>query len=220
MDQEFNKKESFTWERVKDRCIAKFKTIWVSDLIFRQKVDTQNSIIIPTLTYVTSNIIKGDALDVKLRTILVAEKACYKAAARSRLYMSTDKGGCGLKSIKDAMEESTIYTWAYLCTRADFKLSYNLLGKMTNRGKRSIISDAARVLKDYNIYVEMEVTTPAVILGGVRYVEATKLARQVAELIFSIRIYLENQAIKNPVISSVQPQSVIANSRYVKIISI
>jgi hypothetical protein len=192
MDQEFNTKESFTWDRVKDRCIEKFKKIWVSDLTFRQKVDTHNSTIVPALTYVSSNIIKGggkyeemlakgNALDVKFRTILVKEKARYKAAAKSRLYVSVDKGVYGLKSIRDAIEESTIYTLAYLCTRADLKSSYNLFEKMANRGKRSIISDAKRVLKEYNIDVEMEVTTPAVILGRVRYVEATRLARQVVE---------------------------------------
>jgi hypothetical protein len=193
MDQEFNTKESFTWDRVKDRCIGKFIRIWVSDLTFRQKVDTHNSTIIPALTYVSSNIIKGDgkyeemlakgdALDTKLRAILVKEKARYKAAARSRLYVSVDKGGCGLKSIRDAIEESTIYTWAYLCTRADLKASYHLFERMANRGKRSIISDATRVLKQYNIDVEMEVTTPAVIIGGVRYEETTQLARHVVEL--------------------------------------
>ncbi len=32
IDQEFNTKESFTWKRVKDRCIVKFKKIWVSNL--------------------------------------------------------------------------------------------------------------------------------------------------------------------------------------------
>jgi hypothetical protein len=128
IDQEFNTKESFTWERVKDRCIVKFKKIWVLNLTFRQKVDTHNS----------------------------------------------------------AIKESTIYTWAYLCTRADLKSSYNLFEKMANRDKRSIISDAKRVLKDYNIDVEMEATIPAIILGRVRYVEATQLTRKVVELMRNI----------------------------------
>jgi hypothetical protein len=57
---------------------------------------------------------------------------------------------------------------------------------MANRDKQSIISDAKRVLKDYNIDVEMEATTPAVIFGGVRYVEVTRLARQVVELMRNI----------------------------------
>jgi hypothetical protein len=197
MDQEFNTKESYTWERVKGQCIVKFKKIWVSNLTFRQKVDTHNSTIIPALTYVSSNIIKGGgryeemlakgrALDVKFRAILIKEKARYKAASTARLYVSADEGGCGLKSIRDAIEESTIYTWAYLCTRADLKSSYDLFQKMANRSKRSIVSDAQRVLNDYNIDVEMEAITPAVILGGVRYVEATRLARQVVELMRNI----------------------------------
>jgi Reverse transcriptase (RNA-dependent DNA polymerase) len=193
IEQEFTSKESFTWDRVKDRCIARFRTIWQSDLTFRQKVDTYNSTIIPALTYVSSNIIRGGGkydsvlgqggkLDIKFRAILKKEKARYKAASKHRLYLSVEEGGCGLKSIRDAIEESTIYTWAYVSTRADLKASYNLFNSMLKRSKRSILSDARRVLNDYKIEVVREETTPAVILGGVRYVEATVLARQVVEL--------------------------------------
>ena len=197
IDQEFTSKESYTWDRVQERCIVKFKSIWVSDLTFRQKVDTYNSTIIPALTYVSSNTIRGGGryeellakgrdLDIKFRTILVKEKARYKAASKERLYVSVEKGGCGLKSIKDAIEESTIYTWAYVCTRADLKASYNLFKAMQNRDKRSILSDARRVLDNYNIVEEREETTPAIIIGGVRYVEATQLARHVVELMRNV----------------------------------
>jgi hypothetical protein len=99
----------------------------------------------------------------------------------------TEKGGYGLKSIKDSIEESTIYTWAYLCTRADLKPSYTLLESMANRDKRSIISDARRVLKDYNIEVEIIKTTHAVKVGGVEYVKPTLLARQVVGLIRDVK---------------------------------
>ena len=48
---------------------------------------------------------------------------------------------------------------------------------MHNRKKRSIISDATRILDEYNIDVEMEEVTPAVIVGGARYVEAVVSCR-------------------------------------------
>lgn len=197
MDQEFTSRELLTWDRAEEKVIGKFKKIWSSDLTYQQKVDTYNTTIIPALTYVSSNVIrgcgryevllkKGKDLDIEFRLLLVKEKARYKASCVARLYLSKDQGGSGLKSIEDAMEESTIYTWAYLCTRADLKTSYKLFKSMSNRGKRSILSDAQRVLGKYNIEVEMEETSPAVIIGGVRYVETTRLARHVVELMRNI----------------------------------
>ena len=193
MEQEFTTKESITWDRVEAQCIVKFIKIWASDLTFRQKVDTYNSTIIPALTYVSANIIrgggkyevllgKGDDLDIKFRAILTKEKARYKASAVSRLYLSIEVGGCGLRSVRDAIEESTIYTWAYVCTRADLAASYNLFRSMLIRDKRSILKDARSILSQYNIDAEREEASPTVTIGGVRYVETTVLARRVVEL--------------------------------------
>ena len=205
MEQEFTSKAAFAWDRVKERCIVKFNKIWASDLTFRQKVDTYNSTIIPALTYISANIIrgekryeeqlaKGDDLDVTFRAILVEKKVRYRAGSVSRLYGSVEVGGYGLKPIRDAIEESTIYTWAYLCTRVDLKASYNLFRAMLIRNKRSVLKDAVSVLSNYNIDVVMEEATPAVIIGGARYVEATALARAVVGLMRSannIRRYEE-----------------------------
>lgn len=193
MEQEFNSNEKLTWERVSEKCIKKFKQIWASDLTFRQKVDTYNTTIIPALTYVSSNNIKGSGkyssalmngskLDILLRDHLVKEKARYEHASKARPYLSVEKGGYGMKSIEDAIEESTIYTWAYLCTRADTQASYELFKEMSARGKRSILSDAKTTLSKYNIDVEMEETSHAVIISGVRYEKTTKLARHVVGL--------------------------------------
>ena len=193
IDQEFYTKESITWDRVKDKCIGKFRHIWASDLTFRQKVATHNITIIPALTYVSSNIIKGggkydalllkgEQLDKRFRKILIEEKARYISSAKARLYLPPEKGGYGLKSVRDSIEESTIYTWAYLCTRVDLKPSYNLFAKMANRGKRNVVSDPRHVLKTYDIEVEIDETTPAVTIGGVRYVNPTLLAQHVVEL--------------------------------------
>jgi hypothetical protein len=86
LDQVFTSKESITWDRVKENCLVKLGRLWISDLTFRQKVDVHNSTIIPALTYVSSNIIKGEGkydsllhegeqLDKKFRKILVDVKA-------------------------------------------------------------------------------------------------------------------------------------------------
>jgi hypothetical protein len=220
MDQELGMKQSITWDRVVEKCITKFRRVWTSDLTFRQKVEAHNTTIIPALNYVSSNTIKGggkfdaqlfkgEQLDKKLRKILKEEKARQKASAVSRLYLPSEKGGIGLKSVRDSIEESTIYTWAYLCTRVDLKPTYALFEKMANRGKRSVISDARHVLKTYNIEVEVDVTTPSVLLEEVRYVNPSLLAQRVVELMRNannIRRYQEweNLQLAGRVLRSIQ----------------
>lgn len=84
MKQEFTLKDSFTWDRVKERCIGKFKKIWASNLTFRQKVNTHNSAIIPALTYVSANIIKGcgnyDEIRAKGKDLYIEFRACLVKA--------------------------------------------------------------------------------------------------------------------------------------------
>ena len=193
MEQEFNTNESITWDMVKDKCTKKFKKIWASNLTFRQKVDTYNNTIIPALTYVSGNIVRGkdrynevtkagEDLDVEFRGILAEERARYQKASTDRLYLSVERGGYGMKSIKNAIEESTIYLWAYLCTRADLKASHLLFSEYKNRDKRSVLSDAAKVLRAYNIEASEEEAPPTVIIGGVRYEKTLKLAQHVVGL--------------------------------------
>ena len=190
IDQNMQEKGDVSWDRVAEKCLQKSKHLWATDLTYRQKVVTYNTTIIPALTYVSANLIKvsgkyesqlaqGENFDIDIRKMLVQEKARYKANSVNRLYLSADKGGCNLKSVKDAMEETTIYTWAYLCTRADLKPSLNLFGKMANRKKRSIVSDARAVLKSYNILAEEDLETSTVTVGGVQFHEAKKLAQHI-----------------------------------------
>jgi Reverse transcriptase (RNA-dependent DNA polymerase) len=190
IDQNMQEEGDVSWDRVAKICLQKSKHLWASDLTYRQKVVSYNTTIIPALTYVSANLIKvsgkyesqlarGETFDVDIRKLLVLEKARYRSNCVNRLYTPVEKGGCGLKSVKDAMEETTIYTWAYLCTRADLKPSLNLFGKMANRKKRSIVTDVRAVLKSYNIQAEEDLGTSTVAVDGIRFHEAKKLAQYI-----------------------------------------
>ncbi|CAF1657578.1 unnamed protein product [Adineta ricciae] len=190
IDQNMQEKGDVSWDRVAKKCLQKCKRLWTSDLTYRQKVAVYNTTIIPALTYVSANLIKvsgkyesqlakGESFDKDVRKLLVTEKARYKANSVSRLYLSADKGGCNLKSTRDSIEETTIYTWAYLCTRADLKPSLNLFGKMANRSKRSIVSDARSVLKSYKMTAKEDLETSTVLVDGVQFNKAKKLAQHV-----------------------------------------
>ena len=193
MEQSIGMEESEAWKRVEERCCKTVKQIWNSDLTYRQKINAYNTTVIPALTYVVGNIIKGSGtyasvlkrgkkFDIQVRKTLVVLKARYKAGCVERLYLSTELGGCGLKSVKDSIMESTIYSWAYLCTKPQLRNSLGLFVGMDKRNKRSVISDAKKVMKKYGIVTELEPTSSIVNINGVRYSDARILARHVVEL--------------------------------------
>jgi hypothetical protein len=190
IEQTFGLNESDTWDRVEEKCSAVVRKIWESDLTFRQKVHSYNTKVIPALKYVVMNSVKGsgkyvsvlergERFDKKIRRIMVETKARYKASCVARLYLTAELGGYGLKSVKDSLQEATIYSWAYLCTRRDLRSSLNLFSSMSNRGKRSVISDANSVLKAYQITASLHPDDASVIVSGSSFHDARLLARHV-----------------------------------------
>ena len=193
IEQNVGLKEADAWDRVTDKCCNIERKLWSSDLTFRQKVNSHNTTIIPSICYIVSCMIKGSGkyqsvqkrgkeLDQLFRNILTKEKARYKASCVARMYLATELGGYGMKSVRDAIEEATIYSWAYLCTKVELKSSLNLFVNMANRGKRCVVSDAASVLKEYNIIADINVDRSEVTLNGAQFVDARALARRVVEL--------------------------------------
>jgi hypothetical protein len=143
--------------------------------------------VIPALSYVVTSTVKGKGkylsviergrrLDKICRRLLKDTKARYKASCVARLYLAADLGGYGLKSIEDAVKESTIYLWAYLCTRPELLSSFNLFSRMANRGKRSVISDTETVMEAHGIKAEVK-SDCRVVVDGMTFTDATLLAR-------------------------------------------
>ena len=190
IEQILGTEESYAWDRVEEKCSKAAAQIWSSDLTFRQKVNSFNTIVIPALSYVICNVIKGsgkyksvlergEQLDKKFRKLLVEQKVRYKASCVDRLYLPTELGGYGLKSVKDSLEEATIYSWAYLCTKKELRNSLNLFLSMAKREKRSVISDAKSVLESYEITANLDPILSTVTADGTSYTNARQLARNV-----------------------------------------
>ncbi|CAM4836076.1 unnamed protein product [Rotaria magnacalcarata] len=193
IEQRLGVNETEAWDRVVERCYTVAHKIWSSELTFRQKIVTHNATVNPSLNYVASCIIKGngtyasalkrgDTADTQLRKVLKEQKSRYNANCVARLYLPAEQGGCGLRSVKDSLQESTIYSWAYLCTKPELRSSLNLFKNMANRGKRCVISDAQSILKTYNINAEIDEAHSTVILDGAIFVDAKTLARHVVSL--------------------------------------
>jgi hypothetical protein len=190
IEQTFGLEEHDAWDRVTEKCCAVAEKIWESDLTFRQKVNSYNMKVVPALKYVIMNTIKGSGkyisvlekgneFDKKIRRLLVRIKARYKASCVARLYLATELGGYGLKSVKDSLEEATIYSWAYLCTKNDLKSPLNLFASMSSRGKRSVISDAGNVMDTYNIKADLDPTDWTITVSDIKFTDARTLARYV-----------------------------------------
>jgi hypothetical protein len=190
IEQTIGLEEHDAWDRATEKCSAVAKIIWESDLTFRQKVNSYNMKVAPVLKYVVMNTVKGSGkyacvlkdggdFDKKIRRLMVALKVRYKASCVDRLYLAAELGGYGLKSVKDSLQEATIYSWAYLCTREDLRSPLNLFAAMSNRGKRSVISDAGNVLKTYNIEANLDRTDWTVTVSGITFNDARTLARYV-----------------------------------------
>ena len=143
--------------------------------------------VVPALKYIIMNTIKGmgkydsvlkqgDDFDMEIRRLMVEIKVRYKTSCVARLYLATELGGYGLKSVKDSIKEATIYAWAYLCTRNDLIGPLNLFAAMSNRGKRSVISDAENVMKTYDIEANIDQTDWTITVSGIEFTDARTLA--------------------------------------------
>lgn len=192
IEQRIGLEETDAWDRVAAKCCAVAKKIWESDLTFRQKVNSYNMTVVPALKYIVMNTIKGKGkyvsvlkagkkFDMKIRRLMVELKVRYKCSCVARLYLAAELGGYGLKSVKDSVEEATIYAWAYLCTRNELKGPLNLFATMSKRGKRSVISDAEHVMKTHNIEANLDHTDWTITVSGVNFIDARTLARYVVE---------------------------------------
>ena len=114
---------------------------------------------------------------------MAEHKTRYKANSVAQHYLPVEQGGCGLKSVKDSLQESTIYSWAYLCTKPELRSSLNLFMSMANRGKRCVISDAQSIFKTYKINAKIDEAHSTVIVDDAIFVDAKTLARHVVSLI-------------------------------------
>lgn len=185
------------WKRVKSKFMGAVERIWSLDLTFGQKVRSYNSLI-AMMTYVTRNSFKGggtyrstlkmgDELDTLVRNLLVKLDARYKANAVARLYLPANLGGWGLTSVRDALSESTIYAWAYVCTRPDLSKQLSLFQALANRSKRCVISDAKFILEETGCVARVDSSRSRVLFDENEYSTPKELARAVVTAVREMR---------------------------------
>lgn len=179
------------WDKIKDTVMRKTRIIFESQLTFRQKVSAFNSVAIPKAKYLYSNEIFGTGrfnsvveeakkLDQAIRTLLVELKVRHKAGSVARLYLDPKQGGLGLKTFRQAVFESVIYSFCYLSLRPELRTSVALMEKLDRRGKRTLISDFRETSQKND--VTMVITDPthfAMLIGDRNFTDPTSAARAI-----------------------------------------
>lgn len=188
-----------TLERVESDFFERSREIFGSDLTWGQKAHAYNTIAIAAMRYVYANLAGGPGklstslnrarrVDTKIREILKECKTRFKASCTSRLYLPGEEGGYGLASAEEVLEDSIMATWSYLTTQSDLEPHYHLMERLANRGKRSIVSDASKVMSRYGICPEVDARGRSVTIGGNTYGQATSLHRRICSILKKSRI--------------------------------
>lgn len=185
-------------EEYERKFMARAKTIFASELTWSQMVSAYKTLAVSIIRYVYMNAAGGEAklesalkrarkLDTSIREVLKEEKCRFKGSCVSRLYIPGKLGGCNLASLEDALEDSIIATWCYLATQGDLQNQYRMFESLANRGKRTPVSDAIRILQKYGIDARVEVEQRKVEVGGTTYEHPTALHRYLRKRMLELR---------------------------------
>lgn len=189
------------------RFMARTQVIFASELTWSQMVSAYNTLAIAVLRYafmhtgggtkkLDSALHYAGTLDTAVRDLLRTNKCRFKNSCVDRLYIPRELGGCGLPSIEDLMQDSIIATWCYLALQADLKGQYWMFDKLAKRGKRTPVADATKVLKNFEVGMEVDIEGRTVTVDGNVYRDPTKLNRYLHAKLSQLRAEVRVQSWK------------------------
>lgn len=204
--------------RAETQVVEKARRLFHSELDLNKKIKTYNGAIVPGVTFIVGNLLSGKGksagvaawgkrLDLKVRSELNKAKVRFRTCSKDRVYLPQSSLGLGLRSIADAAEDALVYTYAYVACKDDLIPQYDLFTSMSERSKRSIVSDFKYIAKKYGFTAERELSgngIPKVAFEGTLYEHPTKLARALTKYLKDKRVakYLESWT-KKPASSAV-----------------
>ncbi|VDO43081.1 unnamed protein product [Haemonchus placei] len=121
--------------------------------------------------------------DKAIRKLLAETHVRFGHSCVARLYVNKEHGRLGLKSVKDEMEHTIVYTWCYLAFHPDFQVPYHPCESLKSSSKRSLISDFLSVITESRL--ENQITRPTQSTICVRkkiHVTATSVVRAMSTL--------------------------------------
>lgn len=152
--------------KIFDEVARKTAVIVAANITVNQKRQAYRSIAIPALGYfyqLTSGgcanlqgaFHRADRFDVSIRKLLVENKVVSKPSCVARLYLGVEYGGLGWPSIRDELENQVVAAYAYLVTKVELKLTCRYFYSLVGRSKRSLVSDALKILGNYSVEVSV-----------------------------------------------------------------
>lgn len=144
------------WERITRVCLDKTEQIFSTQMTVRQKIQTFNNTVVPKVSFIMQNdlatngrhnsqVAKARRMDEEIRTILRKTKLMFAASLVSRVYLSPEEGGLGLKRIEEELKVSKLYAWAYLHKMSECSPALKVLQSIHDKGKRTILSDVNNI---------------------------------------------------------------------------
>ncbi|MGL5043220.1 MAG: RNA-directed DNA polymerase [Culicoidibacterales bacterium] len=183
-----------TLEKIEENIYDLCKTIFSSDLTWSQKKQAYNNIIIKKIGYIYINTLGGKAkliqaifhaseMDKKIRKILKDCKCRFKTSCVVRLYLPSKIGGYGLIALEDFIAECLLANWCYLTTKKNMLGEYHLFERLTNRKKRTPISDGDYFLKKNEITYIINTDERNVTINNTTFNQPTILHRYICNII-------------------------------------
>uniref|UniRef100_A0A915CRD1 Uncharacterized protein n=1 Tax=Ditylenchus dipsaci TaxID=166011 RepID=A0A915CRD1_9BILA len=149
------------------------------NITFRQRENLWNTVAIPTASYMGSMLIFGQgqlahtlkragALNTEVRGIMIENDAKQLNTSKDRVFLSSKEMGYGMKSIRDAIENSLVYLLCYIMLEATLYPTRTLLQTFTSRNRRNIQRDVNSILEKYEVFelVRTNPTTGVICVDG------------------------------------------------------
>ena len=160
VEQAIEGREDLAWKRVKKIMMQRVNKLMESELSAGQIVRNINIMVNPVARYLFSHVIFGKGwfdqweyqakkMDKEIRNLFNSHKMGNRQLSKSRMYISTQNGGWGLKPMIDVMHEAIAYTWCYIQCMESLAPTRAILKTMTRRTRRSIDSDIRNILSRF-----------------------------------------------------------------------
>lgn len=149
--------------RVWDTVLVRFRKVWSSMLSFHEKVNATNNSVMPVLRYLFVNCFshegnlasmraKANEWDSELYKELVKCGNLVQTCNRGRVHLPSDLGGFGMASVRDVLEDSVVYAYAYVTLESSLAVAYDVfqtVGLRKRGSKRTVISDMCKLVNGY-----------------------------------------------------------------------
>ncbi|KAG5885755.1 hypothetical protein JTB14_033868 [Gonioctena quinquepunctata] len=135
-------------ENIKTKIITKTTKIFESRLTTRQKIELFNSIIIPAVIYVMGNLFPDEKrattlkncrdLDTMFRNMLVDLNMKSTTTSNARVYLTSQKGGLGVRSVELETEIHYIRKGVYLQSHPDMLKTHEAYKSLQAAGWKNL----------------------------------------------------------------------------------